>query len=88
VFGDLPVDDVDTGLALRRPLSNMAMIAVLRRMKRGDVTTHGVRSSFRDWAAEVAHAPREVAEAASAHAIGHEVEAAYMRGDMLSAAGS
>jgi integrase len=66
-----------------RPLSNMAMTMLLERMGRNDATVHGFRSSFRDWAAEVAHAPREVAEAALAHAVGSEVEAAYQRGDML-----
>ena len=55
-----------------RPLSNMAMIAVLRRMKRDDVTVHGMRSSFRDWAAENGYS-REIAEAALAHAVGNKV---------------
>lgn len=40
-----------------RPLSNMAMAMLLRRMGRASVTVHGFRSAFRDWAAEVAHAP-------------------------------
>jgi len=64
-----------------RPLSQMAMLMLLRRMD-CDITTHGFRSSFRDWSAEVAHAPREVAEAALAHRLGG-VEGAYARGDML-----
>jgi integrase len=76
-------DFVFPGTRRGQPLSNMAMAMVLRRMERGDVTVHGFRSAFRDWAAEVAHAPREVAEVALAHAVGSEVEAAYQRGDML-----
>jgi integrase len=50
-----------------KPLSNMAMLAVLKRMDRGDLTNHGFRSSFRDWAAERTNFPREVAEMALAH---------------------
>lgn len=64
-------------------LSNMSMTAVLRRMKRGDLTVHGFRSTFRDWAAETNPAPREVAEAALAHTLRDKVEAAYRRGDLL-----
>lgn len=57
-------------------LSNMALLALLRRMKRDDITAHGFRSTFRDWAAERTAFPREVAEMALAHAIGSDVEAA------------
>jgi len=64
-------------------LSNMALLSVLKRMGRSDLTTHGFRSTFRDWAAEVTDAPREVAEMALAHAVGNAVEAAYRRGDLL-----
>jgi integrase len=46
-------------------------------------TIHGFRSSFRDWAGDVAHAPREIAEEALAHAIGNQTERAYRRGDAL-----
>lgn len=60
-------------------LSNMAMSAVLRRMNRQDVTVHGFRSSFRDWAAEATDHPGEVAELALAHANKNKVEAAYLR---------
>lgn len=63
-------------------LSNMAMTAVLRRMK-VKVTVHGFRSSFRDWCSEVTNYPREVAEAALAHVVGDKVEAAYRRGDLF-----
>lgn len=64
-------------------LSNMAMAAVLKRMKRDDITVHGFRSSFRDWAGEVSSFPNEVCEMALAHAIGSEAEAAYRRGDLF-----
>ena len=63
-------------------LSNMAFLAMLKRMGRGDLTTHGFRSSFRDWCAEQTNFPREVAEQALAHSIGDAVEAAYRRGDL------
>lgn len=66
-----------------KPLSNMSMTQVLRRMQITGVTVHGFRSSFRDWAADVAHAPREIAETALAHQVGSEVERAYRRGDAL-----
>jgi integrase len=66
-----------------RPLSNMAMLALLRRMKRDDLTVHGFRSSFRDWAAETTNFPREVAEAALAHVLSDKTEAAYRRGDLF-----
>ena len=61
----------------------MAMTTVLRRMGRGDLTVHGFRSSFRDWAAERTNFPSEVVEMALAHAVGSKVEAAYRRGDLL-----
>jgi integrase len=48
-----------------------------------DVTSHGFRSSFRDWAGEATHIPREVAEAALAHVVGDQTERAYRRGDAL-----
>ena len=64
-------------------LSDMALTAVLRRMKRGDLTAHGFRSTFRDWCSEVTSYPREVAEAALAHTLRDKVEAAYRRGDAL-----
>jgi integrase len=67
----------------RGPLSNMAMSMVLRRMRHGDITTHGFRSAFRDWCGEETSFPREVAEAALAHAIESKTEAAYRRGDAL-----
>jgi integrase len=66
-----------------KPLSNMAMLAVLKRMGWGDLTTHGFRSTFRDWAAECTNFPREVVEMALAHTIESKVEAAYRRGDLF-----
>jgi integrase len=65
------------------PLSNMAMLMTLRRMGRDDLTAHGFRSSFRDWAAECTTYPREVCEMALAHQIPDAVEAAYRRGELL-----
>ena len=67
---------------LRRPLSSAAMEMLLRRMK-SEVTVHGFRSTFRDWAGEVTDFPREVIEAALAHKVGDAVEQAYRRGDAL-----
>jgi integrase len=64
-------------------LSNMALLATLKRMGRDDLTVHGFRSTFRDWAAEQTDFAREVAEAALAHSIGSAVEAAYRRGDLF-----
>jgi integrase len=66
-----------------KPLSNMAMLMMLRRMERADLTAHGFRSTFRDWAAECTNFQREVAEAALAHVVGDKVEAAYRRGDLF-----
>jgi integrase len=65
------------------PLSNMTLAAVLKRMERSDLTAHGFRSTFRDWAAEVTHYPSEMAEMALAHTVSDKVEAAYRRGDMF-----
>lgn len=66
-----------------RPLSGMAMEMLLRRMKIDDATVHGFRSSFRDWAGNETHFPREVAEAALAHVVGDKAEQAYRRSDAL-----
>src|ERR1700704_2414441 len=64
-----------------QPLSNMALLMLLRRIDRGDLTTHGFRSTFRDWAGDCTDFPRDVAEMALAHTLGDKVEAAYRRGD-------
>lgn len=79
-----PEDDDGSALVfpgLRgRPLSDMSLSAVLRRLGFGHVTVHGFRSSFRNWAGDRTNFPREVAEAALAHVIGG-VEGAYRRSD-------
>ena len=61
----------------------MTLTAVLRRMERGDLTAHGFRSTFRDWAGETTAHPREVIEAALAHRLKDKAEAAYARGDLF-----
>ena len=66
-----------------KPLSNMAMLKTLARMGRAEITVHGFRSTFRDWAAEQTNFPRDVAEMALAHVVGDKTEAAYRRGDMF-----
>ena len=66
-----------------KPLSDMTMTAVLRRMEIVNATVHGFRSSFRDWAGEETAFPREVAEEALAHTVGDMTERAYRRGDAL-----
>lgn len=66
-----------------KPLSDMAMLMLLRRMKLTDITVHGFRSSFRDWCGDATAFPREVAEAALAHKVGDETERAYRRSDAL-----
>jgi integrase len=76
-------DYVFPGIRDGRPLSQMAMLMLLRRMKRGDLTAHGFRSTFRDWAAECTHVENNVVEMALAHAIPSAVEAAYRRGDLF-----
>lgn len=97
-------DYVFPGQKENRPLSNMAMTNIIRRMhdalskseteagkeakgwtdKDGSIiTTHGFRSTFRDWAAEVTNYPGEMAEIQLAHAVANPVEAAYRRGDMF-----
>ena len=67
----------------KQPLSTAALTAVLKRMERRDITPHGFRSTFRDWAAEQTAFPREIAEAALAHILTNKAEAAYQRGDLL-----
>jgi integrase len=61
----------------------MAMLELLKRMDRNDLTVHGFRSTFRDWAAESTNYPREVCEMALAHIVSDQVEAAYRRGDLF-----
>ena len=76
-------DYVFPGVKEARPLSNMAMLMVLRRMYKGEFTTHGFRSTFRDWASETTAYPHEVCEMAMAHTIANKAEAAYRRGDLF-----
>jgi integrase len=76
-------DFVFPGGKTGKSFSNMAMTEVLRRMGRDDITVHGFRSTFRDWAAERTNFPNEVVEMALAHAVGNMVEAAYRRGDLF-----
>jgi integrase len=71
------------GRDVSRRLSDMTLTAVLRRMGRGDLTAHGFRSTFRDWAAEATAYPGELVEMALAHGVGNKVEAAYRRGDLF-----
>jgi integrase len=71
------------GARAGRPISNMAMAMVLRRMGHAAITVHGFRSTFRDWAAEQTNHPNHVVEMALAHTIGDKVEAAYRRGELL-----
>lgn len=66
-----------------KPLSDMALTAVLKKMDHADITAHGFRSSFRDWAGETTSFPREVIEAALAHRLKDKAEAAYARGDLF-----
>ncbi|WP_417599803.1 tyrosine-type recombinase/integrase [Pararhodobacter oceanensis] len=80
---ELRSDYVFEGQRRHKPLSNMAMLMLLRRMQVEGVTVHGFRSTFRDWAAEVANVSREVAEMSLAHKVGSDVERAYARSDLL-----
>ncbi|MEO0389384.1 MAG: integrase arm-type DNA-binding domain-containing protein [Pseudomonadota bacterium] len=66
-----------------KPISDMSMTAVLRRMGHEAITVHGFRSTFRDWAGETTGFPREVIEAALAHGIKDKAEAAYARSDLF-----
>jgi integrase len=70
------------GRSPARPLSNMAFLMTLRRTGH-DVTAHGFRSAFRDWASERTNFPREVCEMALAHVVKDKTEAAYRRGDLF-----
>jgi len=76
-------DYVFVGQREGTPLSNMALLMMLRRMKRDDITAHGFRSSFSDWASEVSSFSGELRETALAHTIQNKAERAYRRGDAL-----
>ncbi|OFZ85781.1 MAG: integrase [Betaproteobacteria bacterium RBG_16_64_18] len=75
-------EHVFPGMKEGAPLRNMSMTAVLRRMERGDLTAHGFRSAFRDWAAEQTNYPNHLAEMALAHTV-KGVEGDYRRGDLF-----
>lgn len=66
-----------------KPLSNMAGLMLLKRMGRADLTVHGFRSAFRDWAGESTNHPREVIEHALAHQLKDKAEASYARGTLF-----
>lgn len=76
-------DFIFAGYKEGKPLSGMSLEMLLRRMKIENVTVHGFRSTFRDWAAECTNFTNEVCEAALAHVIGNKAEAAYRRGDLF-----
>jgi integrase len=76
-------DFVFPGQRAGHPLSQMALLMLLRRMGRGDLTVHGFRATFADWCAEETNFPSEVRELALAHAVGDIVEAAYRRGNLF-----
>lgn len=76
-------DYLFAGMKRGKPMSNLAMVMVLRRMGYGQYTVHGFRSSFRDWVAETTNYPRRVAETALAHQLKDGAEAAYQRGDLI-----
>ena len=76
-------DHVFPGNVQGKPLSSMAMNMQLRRMNRNDITVHGFRSTFRDWASEQTSFPHETCEHALAHRISDKAEAAYRRGDQF-----
>jgi len=71
------------GQHVGRPLSNTAMLKLLKRMGRPDLTVHGFRAAFTDWAAERTNFPDEVRQMALAHTVSDKVEAAYRRGDLF-----
>jgi integrase len=84
IVKDLPTEDayLFPGTRKGKPLNGKAMRDVLKRL-RADVTVHGFRSTFSDWASEVSDYPDEMAELALAHAVGTKVERAYRRGSRL-----
>jgi integrase len=66
-----------------RPLSNMALLMLLRRMERAALTVHGFRATFKTWASERTAVQNEIVEASLAHIIGGKVEQAYRRTDLF-----
>ena len=82
-FGSNPADLVFPGARTGSVMSDVTLSLVVRPAGGNSATVHGFRSTFRDWAAETTAYPRELAEAALAHALSDKVEAAYQRGDLL-----
>jgi len=80
---DLVFPGLRTGRINGRMISHPAFARVMKAIGYPTLTTHGFRSSFRDWAAETTDHPSEVVEMALAHAIGSKVEAAYRRGNLI-----
>jgi len=78
-----PLFAIFIGAQTGRPIGDAVMPDLLERMGRHDVTVHGFRSTFKDWASETTAYPNHVVEQALAHAIGNGVEAAYRRGDLF-----
>lgn len=77
-------DVVFEGARINRPLSNMAMLQLLRGMMEGSgLTVHGFRSSFFDWGHDVTGHTKELLDIALAHKVADKVEAAYRRSDMF-----
>jgi integrase len=71
------------GFKPKQPIGADALRELIKKLAGDDVTVHGLRSTFRDWAAERTSFPNEVVEMALAHAIPSAVEAAYRRGDLF-----
>jgi integrase len=78
-----PAAPIFPGTRRALPLSNMVFLLLLWRMKRTDLTAHGFRSTFSDWAAERTGYPRGVVEMALAHTVSNKVEAGYHGGDLF-----
>ncbi len=76
-------DYVFEGQKRHKPLSNMSMLMLLRRMNVEDVTVHGFRSTFRDWASETTNVSRGIAEMSLSQRVGSDVGRAYARSDLL-----
>jgi integrase len=75
-----PGDFVFQGMKPDRPLSDMSLLAVLKRVGRADITTHGFRATFKTWASDRTEEPREIIESSLAHIVGDRAEQAYQRG--------
>ncbi|MBD8679267.1 tyrosine-type recombinase/integrase [Sphingomonas sp. CFBP 13720] len=91
ILRGLPKRKVDPGAAVEfvfpaphgSSFSDAVFQALFKRMGRSDLTQHGFRSTFREWAGEMSNYPREVIEHALAHQLADKAEAAYQRGSLL-----